>query len=133
MHVILQIAKGVDVAVPMQIDEIDRTPGAIAHELMQPFEAASVRDRGRAQPGLPGERLHVRFVRGHGGVDGHACCSGVGDAEIGLVEGHQSICAFVQGGLRCGRPCGEEGRVVAEEEWDESHGGVGDVFGVAVS
>lgn len=133
LDIILQIAEGISIAIPMQIDEIVMTSGTIVHEILQPFETTVVRDGGGSEAGLVGERHHVALVGGDAAGNGHACGAGAVAAEIGFVEGHEGVGAGVEGGLCAGRPFGEElGRVV-EEEWDEADCGVGGEGGVGVA
>ena len=120
LDVVLQVREGVDVVVPVQVDEVDLAAGAVAHEVSQICETAgrsAVGDGGGAEACLPGERHHVGFVGGDGGVDGHA--GGVAVvAGVGLVEGHEGGRAGVEGGLRVGGPDGGEAGCVGVEEWD---------------
>ena len=125
LDVVLQVAEGVDVAVPVDGHEVDGAVGAVAHELAEPGQAAgrpAVGDRGGAQACFAGEGLHVLAPGAHGLVDGHA--GGAWVAEVGLVEAEETVGAEVDGALGHLWPDFEEVRVVVEEEGDEGEGGV---------
>ena len=125
LHVVLQVAEGVDVAVPVDGHEVDGAVRAVAQELAEPLQAAggsTVGDGGGAEAGAAGERFHEGAPGGDGLGDGHAGRAGV--AEVGLVEAEEAVGAFVDGFLRVGGPDVREAGVVVEEERDEGEGGV---------
>ena len=92
----------------MNVDEIDGAAGAVAEEpgkVGQTEGGAAVGDGGGAEEGLAGERLHVLLVCADSGIDAHA--GGADEADIWLVEGHESCSASVDGGLSSGGPGAE--------------------------
>jgi hypothetical protein len=54
----------------------------------------------------------------------HIHASTAGDTEVGLVEGHESGGAAIDGDLSCGGPLGQETRIVTVEQGDKLEGGV---------
>lgn len=78
LHVVLQVAKGISIAVPMQVDKVELAPRTVAHELLQPFNAAAIGDGWRSDSHSTRERHHGTLVGCHAAIDRHASRARVG-------------------------------------------------------
>ena len=125
LDIVLQVAEGVDAAIPMNGHEVDGAVRAVAHKLAEPLQTArraAVGDGRGAEAHFAGKGLHEAPPGDDGLVDGHA--GGTGIAEVGLVEGEEAVGAFVDGFLRVLWPHVGEAGVVVEEQRDEVEGWV---------